>query len=101
MPQNIPEGWTQEGTALVRTIARADFVEALAVTVEIGRLAEAANHHPDIKIHRYRHVMISLTSHDSGNTVTEKDFALAQQINDLSEDRLRQTSDDLRHRFQA
>jgi 4a-hydroxytetrahydrobiopterin dehydratase len=101
MPQTVPEGWTQEGNALIRTVARANFVEALALTVEVGRLAEAANHHPDINLHRYRHVRISLTSHDAANTVTEKDFALAQQINDLSEDRIRHSTDDLLLRFKA
>jgi 4a-hydroxytetrahydrobiopterin dehydratase len=101
MPQTVPAGWAQEGNALSRSISRADFVEALALTVEIGRLAEAANHHPDIKIHHYRKVDLSLTTHSAGHTITEKDFALAQQINDLSEETLRPTIDDLRRRFQA
>jgi 4a-hydroxytetrahydrobiopterin dehydratase len=101
MPQTVPEGWIQEGNALARTVARADFVEALALTVEIGRLAEAANHHPDINIHRYRHVRVTLTTHSAANTVTEKDFALAQQINDLSEDRIRHSTGELRRQFQA
>ncbi len=101
MPQTVPAGWAQEGDALTRTIARADFVEALALAVEVGKLAEIANHHPDIKIHRYRHVHLSLSTHDAGNTVTEKDFALAQQINDLGDEPLRLTAEDLRRRFQA
>jgi len=101
MPQNVPAGWALEGESLIRTLARANFVEALALTVEIGKLAEAANHHPDLKLHRYRFVHISLTSHDSGNSVTDKDFSLAQQINDLSDATIRQTTDDLRTRFAA
>jgi 4a-hydroxytetrahydrobiopterin dehydratase len=101
MPQTVPAGWAQEGDALTRTIARADFVEALALAVEIGKLAEAANHHPDINIHRYRHVRLTLSTHSAGSTVTEKDFTLAQQINDLSDATIRQTTDDLRSRFKA
>jgi len=100
MAQIVPFGWTQEGNALTRTIARADFVEALALVVEIGRLAEAANHHPDIDI-RYRTVRLSLSTHDAGHTVTEKDFALAEEINDLSEERARLTTEELRLRFHA
>ncbi|HEY0256284.1 MAG TPA: 4a-hydroxytetrahydrobiopterin dehydratase [Candidatus Methylacidiphilales bacterium] len=98
MPQTLPTGWTQADNALSRTIARADFVEALALVVEIGQLAEAANHHPDIDI-RYRTVHLSLSTHDAGHTVTAKDFALAQKINDLSDDAIRQSTDDLRCRF--
>ena len=68
--------------------------------LEIGKLAEAANHHPDIDI-RYRTVHLSLSTHSAGNTVTVKDFALAQEINDLSEDAIRLTKEDLRRRFEA
>ncbi len=53
MPQRVPSGWTEVENALSRTVVRADFVEALAFVLEIGKLAEAANHHPDIDI-RYR-----------------------------------------------
>lgn len=100
MPQNVPTGWTQEENALTRTLARADFVDALALVLEIGRVAEAANHHPDIDI-RYRTVRLSLSTHSAGHIVTEKDFALAEEINDLSEERIRLISDELRLRFHA
>jgi len=45
----------------------------------IARLAEAANHHPDITIN-YNKVTLALTSHDSGG-ITERDLALAGRIN--------------------
>src|SRR5471032_686317 len=98
MPQNVPSGWTQADNALTRTIQRADFVEALALVLKIGKLAEAANHHPDIDI-RYRTVHLSLSTHDAGHTVTAKDSSLAQRINDLSEEAVRLTKDELRRRF--
>ncbi len=101
MPPTVPAEWALEGNALTRTFARADFVEALALTLEIGKLAEAANHHPDLKLHRYRFVHVSLTSHDAGNTVTEKDSALAQQMNDLTDATIRLTTDELRRRFKS
>jgi 4a-hydroxytetrahydrobiopterin dehydratase len=100
MPQAIPSGWTQTGNALTRTIQRADFVEALALVLEIGKLAETANHHPDIDI-RYRTVHLSLSTHDAGHTVTAKDFALAQRINDVTEEAIRLSKDNLRQHFKA
>ncbi len=99
MPHAVPSGWTLADNTLTRTFQRADFVEALAFVLEVGQLAETANHHPDIKIHHYRQVNISLTSHDAANTVTDKDFSLAEKINDLSDDAIRHTRDDLRSRF--
>ena len=100
MPPTAPTGWTESGNALTRTIQRADFVEALALVLEIGKLAEAADHHPDIDI-RWRTVHLSLSSHEAGNKVTEKDFSLARQINDLPEAAIQSTAADLRRRFVA
>ena len=97
---DIPAGWTRTGNALTRTIERADFVEALAVVQEIGRLAEAADHHPDIDI-RYRTLNLNLSTHSAGSTVTAKDLALAQRINELSEDAIRLTKEELKRRFSA
>ena len=101
MPHDVPAGWAEANNALSRTVARADFVEALAFVIEVGRLAEAANHHPDIAIRGYRTVHISLTSHDAGNKVTAKDLTLAEQINHLDEQAIRLTKDGLKSRFAA
>src|SRR6202012_4427470 len=98
MPQTVPAGWSPEGNALTRTFQRADFVEALALVIEIGKRAEAANHHPDIDI-RYRTVKLSLSTHSAGSQATDKDFALAREINDLNESAIRQTRDELARRF--
>jgi 4a-hydroxytetrahydrobiopterin dehydratase len=101
MPDDVPSGWTEANHALTRTVRRADFVEALAFVLEVGRLAEAANHHPDITIHRYRQVDLSLSTHSAGHTVTPRDYALAQKINDLDEQVIRFTRDELAGRFRT
>jgi 4a-hydroxytetrahydrobiopterin dehydratase len=98
MPQALPTGWTQTENALTRTIRRADFIEAMGLVLEIARLAEVTNHHPDIDI-RYRTVHLSLSTHDAGNQVTSRDFSLAQNINDLSEDAIRLNANELRRRL--
>jgi 4a-hydroxytetrahydrobiopterin dehydratase len=48
-------------------------------------LAEVADHHPNWS-NVYNQVEIQLTSHDAGNVVTDKDTALALQINALLAD---------------
>jgi 4a-hydroxytetrahydrobiopterin dehydratase len=48
----------------------------------VARLAEAANHHPDITIN-YNRVKLALTTHDEGG-LTMKDFRLAGRINKLA-----------------
>lgn len=74
-------GWALENGMIVRTFTLKDFTAALAFVGAVGHLAEAAGHHPDITIN-YNRVKLALTTHDSGG-ITEKDFALATQINAL------------------
>ena len=76
----LPE-WTIESGELVRTFIFADFVLSLQFVDRVGVLAEQAGHHPDIDI-RYNRVRIALTTHDAGG-LTEKDFALALQVERL------------------
>jgi len=46
-------------------------------------MAERQNHHPTI-INTYNRVRLELTTHDAGNTVTEKDRGLARAIDAIS-----------------
>jgi 4a-hydroxytetrahydrobiopterin dehydratase len=71
---SLPD-WKIEGGELVRTYKFADFVTALAFVNRVGKLAEAAGHHPDIDI-RYNKVRLALVTHDEGG-LTNKDFDLA------------------------
>lgn len=79
---HTPEQWLEEGNALTRSFQFADFSEAFAFMTRVALLAESANHHPEWS-NVYQTVKIRLTSHDAGNTVTDKDIALALKINQL------------------
>jgi len=74
--------WRREGTELVKQVKRNGFAGALAFVNEVGALAEAANHHPDIDI-RWDTVTLRLSTHSAGG-LTEKDLALAAQVDALS-----------------
>lgn len=62
-----------------------DFATGLEFLVDVGAAAEAANHHPDVKL-TYTHVDVTLTSHDTG-AVTDRDLDLARTISDLAAER--------------
>jgi 4a-hydroxytetrahydrobiopterin dehydratase len=70
--------WQVADGRLVRTIECPTFAAAIEFVVAVGRLAEAADHHPDIDI-RWRTVSLVLVTHDAGG-LTELDFALARAI---------------------
>ncbi len=67
---------------LVKSFEFKDFVEAFAFCTKVAILAEKHEHHPEININ-YNKVTLSLSSHDSGNSITDKDKKLASDIDKL------------------
>jgi len=74
--------WSRHGKVISRRFVFADFASALRFVNRVGKLAEAANHHPDIIIN-YNEVRLALTTHDEGG-LTMRDFRLARKINELT-----------------
>ena len=73
--------WSLRGNVIARRFRFVDFSEAMRFVNSVARLAELANHHPDITI-SYNEVRLALTTHDEGG-LTGKDFKLARKINKL------------------
>jgi 4a-hydroxytetrahydrobiopterin dehydratase len=71
-------GWSREGDEIVKTFDCTTFADAIAFVVQIGFLAERADHHPDIDV-RWRHVKVALTTHSS-HGLTNRDLDLAAEI---------------------
>ncbi len=74
--------WQEEDNKLKRTFEFENFVEAFGFMSQVAILAEKMDHHPWWS-NVYNKVEIELTTHDAGNTVTEKDRALAEAIDAL------------------
>jgi len=75
--------WRREGDEIVRDWKLEDFAAALAFVGRVGEAAEAANHHPDILLHGWNQVRLSLTNHSEGG-LTPADFELAATIDGLA-----------------
>jgi 4a-hydroxytetrahydrobiopterin dehydratase len=74
--------WQERDGALVRELQFGDFAEAFAFLTRVGLIAQAKDHHPDLAI-SWNRVTITLTSHDAGRTVTNRDRDLASAIDAL------------------
>jgi 4a-hydroxytetrahydrobiopterin dehydratase len=74
--------WQRTGEIISRTFEFKDFPAAMKFVNNVAELAELAQHHPDIDV-RWNKVTLALTTHDAGG-LTEKDFALAKQLDALS-----------------
>ena len=77
--------WRRDGGTLVRDIECKGFHSAMALANAVADAANEANHHPDIFIHDYKHVTLTLSTHSEGG-ITENDFALAGTIDGLVSD---------------
>ena len=71
--------WQETDAGLVATFATGTMVDGLEFVTRIVAAAEEANHHPDIVL-TYPRVALTSITHDAGNTVTDKDRALAADI---------------------
>ena len=77
------DGWTREADAIRRTVVCTDFRGAIALVNAVADAAEAANHHPDIEVRRYRRVSFTLSTH-AANAITSRDIELAKEIDRLA-----------------
>ncbi|MGB3850590.1 MAG: 4a-hydroxytetrahydrobiopterin dehydratase [Tunicatimonas sp.] len=74
--------WKEENNALNRDFEFTDFVAAFGFLTRVALVAEKMNHHPHIT-NVYNQVALTLSTHDAGNTVTDKDRKLAAAIDKL------------------
>ena len=71
--------WRREGDEIIRDWKFGDFSEAMAFVSRVAEAAEEANHHPDILVHGWNKVRLSLTNHSAGG-LTEPDFQMARKF---------------------
>ena len=74
--------WKEQENKLTQTFKFKDFSEAFAFMTRVAMLAEQHGHHPNWS-NVWNTVNIELTTHDEGNTITEKDRKLAKAIDKL------------------
>jgi len=76
-------GWSSRGDVITKTFQFRNFLTGIDFVVAIGKIAEAADHHPDIDI-RYTKVVCTLSTHSAGG-ITQKDLDMARQIDAIQE----------------
>jgi 4a-hydroxytetrahydrobiopterin dehydratase len=80
--QALGEWRRSDERSIERDLKFDDFAAATAFVNRVAELAEQANHHPDILIHGWNKVRLTLSTHSQGG-LTEADFALAERIEGL------------------
>jgi 4a-hydroxytetrahydrobiopterin dehydratase len=76
---DLPSWQRGDGQTIERDLKFDDFRAAIAFVDAVAELAEEANHHPDILVHGWNKVRLSLSTHSEGG-LTGADFTLAARI---------------------
>ena len=71
--------WQVEGDTIVLDSQHPDFAAAWGFATSVAEAAEVANHHPDILVHGWNKVRITLSTHSAGG-VTALDIELAGAV---------------------
>jgi 4a-hydroxytetrahydrobiopterin dehydratase len=74
--------WSVDNDALLKRFEFANFAESLAFVNQVGEIAEAADHHPDITF-GWGYAELRTTTHDRGG-ITDVDFALVEKIDAIT-----------------
>ena len=74
--------WEEKNNTLIRIFTFKDFSEAFGFMTRVAFIAEKQNHHPSWK-NTWNVVEITLSTHDECNTITEKDYQLASEIDKI------------------
>lgn len=84
MMHNIPD-WklSNDATTLLATFTLSDFQRAIAFVNLVANIAEKEDHHPNMYVHDYNSVSLTLTTRSAGG-LTENDFILAAKIDLLA-----------------
>jgi 4a-hydroxytetrahydrobiopterin dehydratase len=75
--------WDRDGDEIAREWKFDDFAAAVAFVNKVAEASEEANHHPDILLHGWNKVRLSLMTHSEGG-LTENDFKMAARYDELA-----------------
>jgi 4a-hydroxytetrahydrobiopterin dehydratase len=71
-----------ENTKLKRTFEFKGFLKTMSFVNAVAWEANRVMHHPDMEV-SFNKCVINITTHDAGNTLTDKDYQLANAIDSL------------------
>jgi len=76
------QNWTLEGDEIIFEHRFDNFIQAFGFLSQVAILVEKHDHHPNIS-NSYNNVRLSMTTHDAGNAITDRDLNLAEAIEEL------------------
>ena len=82
----VAPGWSNQNSHHIsRELTLKNFKQVIALVNQIAELAEHEGHHPDLLIHGYKNLTITIYTHKI-NGLWDSDFILAAKIDKLIHD---------------
>lgn len=78
----IPAGWEIKENHLQKTFEFKTFLKTMSFVNAVAWIANQLNHHPEMIIN-FNKCVIRITTHDANNSITDKDYVLAEAIEKL------------------
>jgi 4a-hydroxytetrahydrobiopterin dehydratase len=79
---HVPQWERADEQSIARELKFDDFAAAIVFVNRVADVAEQANHHPDILVHGWNKVRLTLSTHTEGG-LTRGDFEMAARIDAL------------------
>ena len=79
----MTDNFAEQDGVLAADLEFADFAAAISFVNRVAVVSEERNHHPDILVHGWNKVRLTLSTHDAGGAVTAADHELAAAIEAL------------------
>src|SRR3954453_2297993 len=76
-------GWMLDGDRIARSYRLGSHFAATAMVVHIAQVQDELDHHSNLML-GYNTVSLTVNTHSAGGVVTEKDFELARQVEELA-----------------
>lgn len=78
----LEQGWSEIDSKLIKNYILPNFMEGINFINTIAEEAEKMDHHPDLRLYKYKNVRITLTTH-SERRITKNDIKLAKTIDKI------------------
>lgn len=82
LTENLNQVWRSNDQFLKSEFKFQDYQATMKFVNAVAALANTQNHHPTMVVD-FNMVQVQLTTHDSGNILTIKDFELARAIDQI------------------
>ncbi|MFT5777697.1 MAG: 4a-hydroxytetrahydrobiopterin dehydratase [Crocinitomicaceae bacterium] len=75
--------WNTIDGKLVREMTFTNQTEAASFVLKVAIMSDEVGHHADVEMYAWRKLRLTISTHDAGGAITEKDHKWTAMVDDL------------------